>query len=304
MRILFVYRTDIFRKKKCRNYPSCYVEELRKRGHEVVEVGENHEITRLEDAPNADLLVEMENGRNSKGDLDFLQHSTHLGGIKTAVILIDSHGHPDWHEIVAKSYDHVFFAVWFRRDLFKDHPSAHFLPNATDLRWFDRDLFASKAEPGDDFFDFGFFGSRGGLDRADPMIAVAKEKEWTYRVDQIDIPARRMWPATGDAMYHCFNLFNHQQKHDLNLRIFESMAVGRPLIHSYDPASGIDDLFEKWVHYIPYDAYTYKGLEDAMSFAMNSPGKSEEIAEAAYNLVASSHTVSNRVDRLLEVVNG
>lgn len=301
MRIIFAYRTDKFRGKLCRNLPSCYAEELRKQGHEVLEVGEGHDITGLETVnyTDYDLYIEMENGRNSKGDLNFAHHTNHYAGIKTAVILIDSHGHPDWHEIVAKSYDHVFYAVWFRRHLFKDHPSAHFLPNSTTLKWFGYTNFEDVRPVS----DFGFFGSKGGLDRADKMVDLCIKNGWTCDVRQVDIPARRMWPATGAAMSGCRNLFNMQQKHDLNIRIFESMATMRPLIHSYDESSGIDKLFKPWVHYVPYEAYTQNGLEEAMEFVMKNPKLSEQIAGNAYVELCSNHLVFHRVNQLMEVLS-
>lgn len=213
----------------------------------------------------------------------------------------NSHGYPSLHKRLASNYDHVFFAVYDRRDLFTKHPSAHWCPNFSDLKWFD-----GKEYPVDEetTYDFGFYGSKGGLSRADKLVEIANDKGYTVDVRQVNAGGKHRWPQTAEAMSNCHNLFNHQQKHDgPNLRVMESMLMNRPLICDQDPRSGMDKLFEPWVHYIPYDSYTYQHLKDAMHFAVNSPVGAQEITENAYNEVKAKHLVEHRIDQILEVVN-
>jgi spore maturation protein CgeB len=104
-------------------------------------------------------------------------------------------------------------------------------------------------------------------------------------------------------MSKCQYLFNHGQKHDgPNQRVMESMAMRRPLITDRDERSGMDKLFIEGVHYTGYEAYTYKGLEDAM-WAVRQDSAVYEMADLACYQVKQHHQVSNRVDQMLEVLN-
>jgi spore maturation protein CgeB len=64
----------------------------------------------------------------------------------------------------------------------------------------------------------------------------------------------------------------------------------------------MDLLFKPDVHYIPYESYTYNGLEDAMRFCIENPKKAQTIAEIAYQNVKKNHLVQNRMDQIMEVV--
>jgi hypothetical protein len=214
-------------------------------------------------------------------------------------VFTDSHGYPSLHRRVGKNYDHVFFAVWDKRDLFANHPSAHFCPNFTDTKWFDGKTYQ---DDGNCLYEFGFFGSKGGLERANPMVEIAESNGWRATARQVAPGNKHQWPETALAMNRCTNLFNHSQKKDLNLRVFESMLMRRPLICDRNQRSGIDRLFEPHVHYIPYESHTYNGLEAAMKYVMINPENAEKIATNAYNLVKENHLVEHRVKQILEVV--
>jgi spore maturation protein CgeB len=99
-------------------------------------------------------------------------------------------------------------------------------------------------------------------------------------------------------MEKCRFLFNKGQKHDINLRIFESMAMGVPLICDQDERSGIDLLFKPWVHYIPYSSK--ETLEQVMEICM-SGFEAQNIVDAAEKEVLSKHLVKHRVQKILEV---
>ena len=98
MKIILSYRRDIWRDRVVECYPTCYGKRLVEKGHDIVEIGEGHRIVKLDDVDVSkwDLLLEIENGRGTDGKLRFqLQSST--TSIPSAVVLIDSHGHPDLH---------------------------------------------------------------------------------------------------------------------------------------------------------------------------------------------------------------
>jgi spore maturation protein CgeB len=246
--------------------------------------------------------MELDNGRDGQGRLSFGQQFDRSDiqiNIPKVVWFVDSHGQPDLHKSLSTHYDHVFFSVWDKRTLFAGHPSAHWCPNATDPEFFYPIV---KGEPE---FDFGFFGSKTGLERSNPMIEICKKRGWTYDVRQVGGGiGKHKWPRTGEAMNNCRTLFNHGQKHDgPNLRVVESMAVGRPLITDIDPRSGMDRLFEPTEHYLGYEAYSYKGLEEKMEFAMAHPGWCISMADNARKLVLAKHLIVHRVEQILEVLN-
>src|SRR3990167_2947914 len=271
-------------------YARSYVEAFREMGHEV------HVNADAAGVLDVDLALEIENGRNEKGELVFWYHTAPFAR-KTAVLLIDSHGHPDLHAEVAKSYDHVFFAVWARRDLFAGHPSAHWCPNATDLKWFGAERFAHITPE----VDVGFFGSKKGLSRADDLVASCKANGWTYDVRQVAgnrNPNR--WPATGEAMARCRVLFNRGQKHDgPNQRVMESMAMGRPLVCDFDPLDGTTKLFEMVSHYRPYG--NADELEQELRYCLEGTS-AEAMAYGAQGEVEAKHTIKHRAQQILEVV--
>jgi len=273
---------------------------LRERGHTVIEAGK----TAHANYSDVDLLLDIDCGRDETGKLDW-HGETVVPQCRSAVYLIDTHGHPTLHGRIAKNYDFVFFAVWAKRDVFSGLDSAHWCPNFTDKRWFDGSDYQGLVPS----VDFGFFGSKGGLDRADRMKTAAEKNKWTYQVRQVNYQERHRWPYTAEAMANCKVLFNHGQKHDgPNLRVIESMAMQRPLVTDFDPMDGMSKLFTPDEHFIDYGnfiketgTYSYEGLEQAMYQALHSP-HAQAAAASAYDLVMKNHLVENRIDQILEVM--
>jgi hypothetical protein len=298
MKILVAHKTNIISGNPVETYSRSMVRTLRELGHEVIETAKVP-LKNPEAYKNFDLLLDVDCGRDEKGELHWHGEKEKPPHIKSAVYFIDSHGYPGFHRRLAPHYDHVFFAVWDKRDLFTKHPSAHWSPNFTDLKWFDGDKYSKKEAA----LDFGFFGSKHGLSRAIPLIRIANDNQWTHDVRQISADGKHRWPETGRAMSRCKILFNHGQKHDgPNLRVMESMAMLRPLITDWEARSGMDKLFKPWTHYVPYESYSYKGLGQAMDWLMSFPNEREKIAEQAYGEVTSKHLVQHRIDQILEVV--
>ena len=290
MRILFAFRADYHNWEPVPAYPWSFVRELEALGHTVY-------TTAMAGLP--DFILEIENGRDEQGELHFRFTDGSYPDIPKAVLLIDSHGHPDLHQLVAKSYDHVFFAVWSRRDLFAGHPSAHWCPNATDLEWFDTTKYRSEPHIG-----VGFFGSKMGLSRADDLVAVCRKQGWSYDVRQVAGNRNvNRWPATAEAMARCKVLFNRGQKHDgPNLRVMESMAMFRPLLSDFDSGSGMSKLFDPYVDYWPYSKPA--DIEPGLRMMLGDPGQAYKMASAAYAKVTSAHLVKHRVAQIMEVIGG
>lgn len=295
MKILLSYRTDTWRDRPVECYSRCYARVLRERGHMVREIGEGHGTTHLEDVSQSyyDIFLEVENGRSPQGKLRF-QLEYNDKKIPSGVVLIDSHGHPNQHEYVAPMYDHVFFAVWRRRDLFTEHPSAHWCPNATDEEWF------HPLHPAPIEVDVGFFGSKGGLDRADVLKEACDELGMTHHVAQIGKNYRHRWPQTCWEMQKCKYLFNKGQKHDgPNQRVMESMICEKLLFNDIDEMDGMSKLFFEGEEYLGYECKD--SLKEKLVWANNNPKGVAKMASRAREKVRNNHQISNRVDQILEV---
>ena len=297
MRLALGFRQDLHKDQPVYTYSNSFSAEFQAQGHEIIEFGIGHSITKIEGLPEVDYTLELDCGRDLNGLFNY-QIPGKLGTKRSGVYFIDSHGQPDLHQTLAPEYDDIFFAVWAKRDLFKDHASAYWLPNSVDLKWFDQSKYPLK----DAEYDFGFFGSKKGLHRADPLKNLCIESGWSYDIRQVNASYKHRWPFTAEAMGACKNLFNCGQKHDLNLRIFESLAMNRPLINDVDRSSGIEKILISGTHYVPYQSYSYHGLLEAMQWIQNNPKEASILAETGYEEVKNNHLVSNRVKQILEVI--
>lgn len=256
-----------------------------------------------EDVNWADIILEVDCGRTRQGYQSFLGRDLfepfrNTSKTLRAVYFIDSHGQPSLHKRLSPQYDIVFYAVHDKRSLFQNHSNAVWLPNFTDATWFNPRLL--DKEPS---YDFGFYGSKHGLARANPLIDICRKRNWSCDVRQISNQFKHRWPQTAEAMLNCRVLFNHGQKHDgPNLRVVESMACKRPLITDVDPRSGMNRLFTEGVDYIGYESLTYKGLENAMEQLMESPELRSTVATNGYNNVTQKHLVEHRVRTIIETI--
>ncbi len=299
MRICLAFRQDVRNNRPVECYPRSFLRVLRKAGHDVTPCGEGHDAPSLEGLRESafDALIELENGRNQDGKLVFQQADYHWQ-IPTALWAIDPHGNPGRHQHIAPDYTHIFFAPYIKRDLYVGHGSAHWLPNATDLHWFDRESFQDIPTK----FDFGFFSSKLGLARAEPMLRICKARNWTYDVREVSKTGRHKWPAFAEAKAGCTYLYNWGQRGDgPNQRVMESMAVGRPLLNDLCALDGMSQLFQDGTHFIGYQR-GWDDLEDKMVWLYANPAKGAEIAEAAYQEVKARHLIAHRVNSILEVL--
>ncbi len=296
-------------------YSNSTVTALEEHGHIVTPMGEGHQFTSFDQMPKRivdhhELFIDLDCGRNADGDLSF---QTEKPPIPSAVRFIDTHGHASLHKRLAPIYDHVFFAVWDQRDIFKGHSSVHWCPNASDADYFSPGIvrLAHAENPtvldgvtltGESFpFDVGFFGSKGGLPRADDMKAIAERHGWLTDVREMGRRNHR-WPHTAQAMSLCKVLFNQGQKHDgPNQRVIESMLVGRPLVTDRDKRDGMSQLFKEGEHYLGYDSIPE--LANQIDWCLNEPSLASSMATRAYGCAVEEHQVRNRVKQILEVTD-
>lgn len=288
-------------------------------GHNVIPLGEGHvqkSFDRMADSVIAkqDLFIDLDCGRNSAGKLNFACQEERAP-IPSVLRSIDAHGKPSYHKRAARNYDHVFFAVWNKRDLFAKHPSAHWCPNASDTRYFSTDavLAANKISmpevDGEKItdaykrFDVGFYGSKGGIDRADALKEIAARHEWRVDIREIGRSNRNRWPYTAQAMDLCRVLFNRNQKHDgPNQRVIESMLMNIPLVSDRDKRDGMSKLFEEGEHYLGYESDSE--LASQIEWCLGEPSLALSMARRAYACTVEKHQVKHRVKQILAVCFG
>jgi hypothetical protein len=274
-------------------------------GHEVLAVGEgqvNKNVADLSDLVIGlyDLFLDLDCGRNKNGNLHFQMENLEKSRrklIPRAVWFIDSHGYPSLHRRLAKKYNHVFFAVWAKRDLFVNLSSANWCPNASDSRYFTD--FSNVSFSNRDFI-IGFFGSKGGLDRTNDLRAVCHRHGYSYDIREIGRTHGHRWPETADHMANCKILFNKGQKHDgPNQRVIESMLVNRPLITDRDKRDGMSKLFKEGDHYLGYESDGE--LAEQIRWCLENKTLARSMALRAYKVAKEFHQIKHRAESILEI---
>ncbi len=301
-KIILCYRKVMGPSNEIPSYAKSFYDQLKILGHEVLGIGKGWKYARLDQVPNIskfDLFIDHDSGRDGDGNHNFQLYETR-SPIRSVFRSIDAHGQPTLHRRLAKNYDHVFFAVWAKRDLFTSHKSAHWCPNASDPDWFNFEHYKENWDR--PIHDIGFFGSKGGLDRADILKKVCQDKRFTFDIREIGGPFKARWPRTPTAMAQCSILFNKGQKHDgPNQRVIESMMMNRPLICDRDSTDGMNILFEEGTHYLGYD--TEVDIINQIRWCKDFENRELAInmAKRAYDEVMQKHTIFNRVQQILEV---
>lgn len=289
------------------SYSRSFVRELIALGHDVFEIGEGHGIRCLDNLSSVvrrtnDLFIDLDCGRNKEGNLSFQLQGEKKIDIPSAVRFIDTHGYPSLHHRISKNYDHVFFAVYDKRDLFTNCPSTHWCPNASDDVYFDGERYPNIENPP---YTIGFFGSKGGLDRANVIKEISKTHRGDYYpiIREVGKTHGRRWPATEQLMAQCRVLFNKGQKHDgPNQRVIESMLMQRPLISDRDKRDGMHLLFEEGTHYLGWESKA--DLAQQLLWCLTNEDIAENMAMRAYKEVKEKHLIKHRVQQILEVCLG
>lgn len=95
--------------------------------------------------------------------------------------------------------------------------------------------------------------------------------------------------------------FNCSAVQDLNMRVFEAMAMGCVLLTNRDSDSnGLLEFFEDGKHLVTYDS-AEDLLNKARKWLSNDAGR-KNISNAAYKEVINKHTYFHRVDTILEIL--
>lgn len=93
----------------------------------------------------------------------------------------------------------------------------------------------------------------------------------------------------------CKILFNCSMDHDLNMRVFEAISIGRLLLT--DKVDGIDDLLKDGEHYVSFKDWS--DLDKKITYYLAHKKEREKIALTGANYVQASHTYRHRLSQIL-----
>ena len=230
-----------------------------------------------------DLVVVIQSGAN------IITGITELG-CPTAYLSIDT-----WHDprefTHAHQYDFVFLAqkamVKYMRKI--GACRAYWLPLGCDPA-------AHKAEEGEIKFDIAFVGST--------HFMVNRQRVARLKVLEEKFNLGFTFGLGTDEMAQAYAqtrlIFNASIAKDVNMRVFEALATGKPLVTNREAdANGLFELFEDGKHLI---TYTDEDLVAQVQRCLDNPEWAAEIGAAGQKEVLEKHTYGHRVRELLDVL--
>ncbi len=230
---------------------------------------------------NPDLLVTIQSGAPPVGGIA-------RAGCPTVYLSIDT-----WHDprefIVARQYDFVFLAqkalVKYMRQAGCRH--AWWLPLACDPA-------AHYLAPGEESFDFAFIG-RIHFVANRQRVARLNELGKHFKVAVYNgLNEQDMARAYGTARA----AFNASIAQDVNMRVFEALATGKPLLTNREAeVNGLFELFADEEHLI---TFTDENLAAQARRCIEEPDWARAIGEAGKREVLEKHTYAHRVRALEE----
>ncbi|MBX3178013.1 MAG: glycosyltransferase [Candidatus Hydrogenedentes bacterium] len=211
-------------------------------------------------------------------------------GCPTAYISVDT-----WHDprdfVLAHQYDFVFLAQKGIAPLMRQMGCRHafWLPLACDPE-------AHYAAEVPEEFDIAFIGSTHFMVNRQ-RVARLKRLEAEFKLGYaFGLGSDAMAEAYGRARL----IFNASIAQDVNMRVFEALATGKPLVTNAEAAAnGLFELFEDGRHLI---AYTDDNLMERVRHALDHPDWAAAIGEAGRREALEKHTYVHRVRELLEIV--
>lgn len=215
-------------------------------------------------------------------------------GVPCAWWAIDSHLHTsyDRHFFDARRYHHVFVAQKHHVVRYQDWawvPSS-WLPLAADP-----DVFRPTGGPR--AFDVGFVGS------ALPGLHDARRRLLLHlleRFDRVLVARGAFRDEAARELSACRTVFNRSLHEDVNMRVFEAMACGRPLLTDrLAPKCGLEELVTDGEHLVLYDDAT---LEQTLERLLADDETVERIGRAGRACVQQRHTYEDRARELLRVM--
>jgi len=242
--------------------------------------------------PDTDLILVIDSGIHFK-----LHH--HKGKLpkncKTAIWLSDLH-RPDWASwrlqmIKEFHYDHVFYAQKNFKQMILDkgyeEHECSWLPHAVDPEIFKPMPHISKR------YDIGFVG----------YLNEKREKMFNTLDEYMD--SKHYSSAWAWTASRCLNElkigWNCAVESDINMRIFETLSTGIPLLTDKVKDNGLEDLFQEDVHFLTYDSE--EELKEKAVRLLADSNLRKVLGENGRQHILMHHTYRNRVNTILGTFN-
>ncbi|MBI5477139.1 MAG: glycosyltransferase [Ignavibacteriales bacterium] len=197
---------------------------------------------------------------------------------------IDTHLNYRWHKEYANLFDVAFFAQ-------KEYVLKARKYGVKNVSWLplgcDEEIHGDKNLPR--IYDVSFVGN------------LTQNRKQFF--SQIGIPIHLQSNVYLDEMAKIYSqskiVLNISAREDLNMRAFEAMCSGALLITQRIDA-GIHDLFIEGKHFAFHDIYD---AEKVIKYYLDNPDERKKIAMAGREEVIKSNKYSDRVKRIIELVN-
>lgn len=241
--------------------------------------------------PNLDLILVIDSSTHYK-----IHH--HRGKLskntKTCFWISDLH-RPDWAKwrlqmIKEWHYDHIFYAQKNFKQMIMDcgyeESECTWLLHAADSEIFKPLFYISKQ------YDIGYVGYMN--DKREKAERILKNYMRFKHYSSV-----WAWSACR-AMNECKILFNISVENDINMRVFESLATGIPLLTNYTD-NGFDDIFGNEEEFcLTYNDET-EMKEKAVRLLAN-PEMRKTLGKKGRDHVLKHHTYRNRINSILGIM--
>jgi hypothetical protein len=275
---------------------------LERLGHEVIEVNSSAishgswEPRKVVKGFPADTSLNDLIAHNGNADLflyiepeGLLPKSLEISPIPTACIICDCHRQLKPRQTLAKFFDHVFLYQRNYLSKFSDHPkdNVRWLPYACDLDKF-------NIQEKDRHLDIAFIGNlfHKGSERQETLNVLQSR----YSLNEIRYYLQEEIPQVYSQAKIVLNL---PVGDDLNFRFFEALS-SKALLITKRTNNGQEELFKEDVHYVAFESQNE--LLEKIDYYLKNDSERERIALAGNEAVKSSHTLSMRVEELLETI--
>lgn len=219
----------------------------------------------------------------------YVANLSHLG-VPTIGYFIDSHSRLAQHIKQAPQFDHVFVA---HRQYVDRIPGAEWLPVACDPEVHTPRV---TMEPE---YDVAFVGNTYGdapmYAERRRLLALLQERH------KCNFQSGAYFEDMANAYASARVAFNVSTGGDLNMRVFEAMCSGRPLVTDAIWESGIRELFGHPWRYTT-DAMFYKDDKDllwAIDLLLEDSGLAKIMGESSCAEVIAHHTYAHRAAQML-----
>jgi spore maturation protein CgeB len=180
--------------------------------------------------------------------------------------------------------DYVFITQKYYQSLYPEKKT-HWLPLAADPE-------KHRLYPEEPImYDVGFLGNDTYPRRKDLLDKIGAKYKLLRSTSKPGEEYSRM-------LSRCKILFNCSMENDINMRVFESISIGRLLLTDKVPHQ--DELLKDGEHYVSFNEW--EDLDQKISYYLSHEKEREDIAKTGAEYVHAVHTYKERLETILEVM--